>query len=88
MQKKKILVFINYFGKKSETFISDEIEFLSSQKDVDVTILHYGKDITEKKVTGLYFESNFTKRWLKAVRKFDLFARRVFIQFWNQHCLI
>ena len=72
MQKKKILVFINYFGKKSETFISDEIEFLSSQKDVDVTILHYGKDITEKKVTGLYFESNFTKRWLKAVRKFDL----------------
>lgn len=72
MQKKKILVLINYFGKKSETFISDEIEFLSSQKDVDVTILHYGKDIPEKKVTGLYFESNFTKRWLKAVRKFDL----------------
>lgn len=86
--EKKILVFINYFGKKSETFISDEIEFLSSQKDVDVTILHYGKDITEKKVTGLYFESNFTKRWLQAVRKFDLFARRVFIQFWNQHSLI
>ena len=72
MQKKKILVFINYFGKKSETFISDEIEFLSSQKDVDVTILHYGKDIPEKKVIGLYFESNFIKRWLKAVRKFDV----------------
>ena len=72
MQKKKILVLINYFGKKSETFISDEIEFLSSQKDVDVTILHYGKDIPEKKVVGLYFESNFTKRWLKAVRKFDV----------------
>ncbi|MBN9312782.1 MAG: hypothetical protein BGO40_00800 [Chryseobacterium sp. 39-10] len=72
MHKKRILVFINYFGKKSETFISDEIEFLSSQKDVDVTILHYGKDSTEKKVMGLYFESNFTKRWLKALRKFDL----------------
>ena len=72
MQKKKILVFINYFGKKSETFISDEIEFLSSQKDVDVTILHYGKDIPEKKVMGLYFESNFIKRWLKALRKFDV----------------
>ena len=72
MQKKKILVFINYFGKKSETFISDEIEFLSSQKDVDVTILHYGENIPEKNVMGLYFESNFTKRWLKALRKFDL----------------
>lgn len=72
MQKKKILVFINYFGKKSETFISDEIEFLSSQKDVEVTILHYGKDITERKITGLYFESNFIKRWLKALRKFDV----------------
>lgn len=72
MSRKKVLVFINYYGKKSETFISDEIEFLSSQKDVEVTILHYGKDITEKKVTGLYFESNFIKRWLKAVRKFDV----------------
>ena len=72
MQKKRILVFINYYGKKSETFISDEIEFLSSQKDIDLTILHYGKDITEKKVKGLYFESNFIKRWLKAVRKFDV----------------
>lgn len=72
MQKKKILVFINYFGKKSETFISDEIEFLSSQKDVDVTILHYGKDIPEKRVVGLYFESNLIKRWLKALRKFDV----------------
>lgn len=72
MQKKKILVFINYFGKKSETFISDEIEFLSSQKDIDLTILHYGKDVPEKKVIGLYFESNFIKRWLKAVRKFDV----------------
>ena len=72
MHKKRILVFINYFGKKSETFISDEIEFLSSQKDIDLTILHYGKDIPEKKVIGLYFESNFIKRWLKAVRKFDV----------------
>ena len=72
MHKKRILVFINYFGKKSETFISDEIEFLSSQEDVDVTILHYGKDIPEKKMVGLYFESNFTKRWLKALSKFDL----------------
>lgn len=72
MQKKRILVFINYFGKKSETFISDEIQFLSSQEDVDLTILHYGKDIPEKKVIGLYFESNFIKRWLKAVRKFDV----------------
>ena len=72
MSRKKVLVFINYYGKPSETFISDEIEFLSSQKDVDVTILHYGKDITEKKVMGLYFESNFKKRWLKALKKFDL----------------
>lgn len=72
MKKKRIVIFINYFGKSSETFISDEIEFLSSQKDVDVTILHYGKDIPEKKVVGLYFESNFIKRWLKALRKFDL----------------
>ena len=72
MQKKKILVFINYFAKKSETFISDEIEFLSSQRDLDVTILHYGKDIPEKRVVGLYFESNFIKRWLKAWRKFDV----------------
>ena len=72
MSRKKVLVFINYFGKKSETFISDEIEFLSSQKDIDLTILHYGKDIPEKKVVGLYFESNFIKRWLKAVRKFDV----------------
>lgn len=70
--KKKVLMFINSYGSTSETFISDEIEFLSSQKDVDVTILHYGKDIPEKKVVGLYFESNFTKRWLQALRKFDV----------------
>lgn len=72
MKKKKVLVFINYFGKKSETFISDEIEFLSSQKNIDLTILHYGKDIPEKKVVGLYFEDDFKKRWLKALRNFDL----------------
>lgn len=71
MSRKKVLVFINYFGKKSETFISDEIEFLSSQEDVDLKILHYGKDIPEKKVIGLYFEDDFKKRWLKALRNFD-----------------
>lgn len=72
MQKKRILVFINYYGKSSETFISDEIDFLSSQKDVDLTILHYGKDIPEKKVLGLYFEDDFKMRWFKALRNFDL----------------
>lgn len=71
MKKKKVLVFINYYGKKSETFISDEIEFLSSQKDIDLTILHYGKDIPGKKVVGLYFEADFKKRWIKAWRNFD-----------------
>ena len=48
MQKKRILVFINYFGKKSETFISDEIEFLSSQKDIDF-ICHFVEEKVEER---------------------------------------
>lgn len=70
--KKKVLIFINSYGSTSETFISDEIDFLSSQKDIDLAILHYGKDIPEKKVVGLYFAADFKKRWSKALRNFNL----------------
>lgn len=69
--KLKILIFINYYGKKSETFISDEIEFLSSQENLDLTILHYGKDIPSKNTVGINLAADFKKRSLRVLRKFD-----------------
>ncbi|WP_332029706.1 glycosyltransferase [Kaistella sp.] len=69
--KLKILIFINYYGKKSETFISDEIAFLSSQENLDLTILHYGKDIPSKNTVGINLAADFKKRWLRVLRKFD-----------------
>lgn len=69
--KVKILIFINYYGKKSETFISDEIEFLSAQPNLEVTVVHYGTAIPEKNVDGLCMPSSFKKRWMKALPNTD-----------------
>lgn len=69
--KKKLLVFTNYYGKKSETFISDEISFLSDQENVDLTIMHYGSDIPDKNITGINFSSDLRKRWFKALSKLN-----------------
>src|SRR5690606_6206196 len=62
--KTKVLMFINYYKRTSETFISDEIEFLSNQKMVDLEILHYGKDNQDKNVRGLDMPASFVKRVL------------------------
>ena len=55
-------MFINYLKKTSETFISDEIEFLSRQNDVDLEVLHYGDDIKSGNVKGLKMPASFIKR--------------------------
>lgn len=70
--KKKILVFINYYGKTSETFISDEIEFLRSQENLEVEILHYGSEIPEKNVNGLNMPSSPLQRWKQQIKHFNL----------------
>lgn len=70
--KTKVLMFINYFGKPSETFISDEIEFLKSQSEIDMDILHYGKNILEKTVYGLNLPSSFLKRIQGNPSKFSI----------------
>lgn len=69
---KRVLVFINYYGKQSETFISDEIEFLSHQKNIDLEILHYGKEIKEKNVKGLNMPSSFSKRLKRNLLHFSI----------------
>ena len=69
--KKKVLIFINYFGKTSETFIADEIAFLSQQNEIDIEILHYGKDIPEQKVHGLNMPGSLKNRWLKSFSKIN-----------------
>jgi len=65
-------MFINYYGKKSETFISDEIEFLSNQENIDLTVLHYGGDIPKKKVKGLDMPTSFVKRWINNPSLFSI----------------
>ena len=69
--KKKVLVFINYFGKASETFISDEIAFLQTQPDLTVEILHYGKNIPEKKIFGLGMSSSVLSKWKYQLSKLN-----------------
>ena len=69
---KKILIFINYFGKPSETFISDEIKFLRNQSEIDLDILHYGKNISEENVYGLNLPSSFLKRIQGNPSKFSI----------------
>src|SRR5690606_27891076 len=63
--KMKILMMINYHGKASETFISDEIDCLSKQQNFDLDILHYGADIPQEKVYGLNMPASAKARWLK-----------------------
>ncbi|WP_312206341.1 glycosyltransferase family 4 protein [Epilithonimonas hominis] len=69
--KKKVLLFINYFGKASETFISDEIAFLKTQPDLTVEVLHYGKNILEKKIFGLAMSSSVLSRWKNQLSKLN-----------------
>ena len=70
--KERLLVFINYFGKTSETFITDEIEFLSKQDSIDLSVIHYGASIPGKNITGLAMPSSLQKRWLQAPEKLNL----------------
>lgn len=63
--RKKVLVFINYYGKNSEPFITDEIEYLSNQENIDLKILHYGGDLPEKNVKGLNMPSSLLPRLIK-----------------------
>ena len=72
MQKKKILVFINYFGKKSETFISDEIDFLSKQDSIDFSVLHYGSSMPEKNIAGVSMPLSPMRRWTQSITKLNV----------------
>ncbi len=65
-------MFINYYKKTSETFISDEIDFLSRQNEVDLEIIHYGKDIESEKVKGLDMPTSFVKRWINNPSLFSI----------------
>ncbi len=38
---------------------------------MDLTILHYGKDIPSKNTVGINLAADFKKRWLRVLRKFD-----------------
>lgn len=72
--KERLLVFINYFGKTSETFIADEIEFLSKQDAIDLSVLHYGSSIPKKNIAGLSMPSSLMKRLRKAPQKLNISA--------------
>ncbi|MDO5509778.1 MAG: glycosyltransferase family 4 protein [Weeksellaceae bacterium] len=61
---RKVLMLINYYGRTSETFISDEIEYLMQQDDLELHILHYNESIPESRVYGLYIPKSFFKRLL------------------------
>ena len=63
--RKRVLVFINYYGKNSETFITDEIEYLSNQENIDLETLHYGGGLPEKNVKGLNMPSSLLLRLIK-----------------------
>ncbi|MFC0344181.1 glycosyltransferase [Epilithonimonas hispanica] len=68
---KKILVFINYHGVLSETFIADELDFLRHNEELDIDVLHFGDDNIEEGIYGLKFPVGIIQRWKKIIRNCD-----------------
>ncbi|MDO5510614.1 MAG: glycosyltransferase family 4 protein [Weeksellaceae bacterium] len=75
MQKKNILVVINYMRSTSETFIWDELEYLQRIEDVKVSVLHFGSTEDDAYDYGVDLPHNALDRWKALLRKpsIDLF---------------
>ncbi|TDX84095.1 glycosyltransferase [Epilithonimonas xixisoli] len=69
--EKKVLVFMNYYGKSSETFIADELQFLFTKSEISLEILHYGK--SNDRISGLDMPTSTLKRFVQNPAKFSLY---------------
>ena len=69
---KKLLIFFYNLNNYSETFISDEIEYIKNEKSFQTTLLHYGASDKDKSTIGLNIPNNFIARCIKSPRSLNL----------------